>query len=218
MNEVTRLEYVKDCNVGVTRWNMGIKRAGVDFELKLPSTRFRRAVGVWAGVPDRPAGPADQRRPSSTRRRTSWLPTDGRHRLRQEPDAARDRAGQDGRLDRAAGPRHQCQPGRVRVREAVGRLATVAADASTFGRPPDRTRPGRPGRRADAGPAAVAGAAAAGGRRHQPRRPGPDRARRLPDARPATAVLSRRHGRTAGCAVPRRRVGRFLQGRGRIAA
>ena len=23
MNEITRLEYVKDCNVGVTRWNMG---------------------------------------------------------------------------------------------------------------------------------------------------------------------------------------------------
>src|SRR5512133_2127853 len=29
INEVTRLEYVKDCNVGVTRWNMAIKRAGV---------------------------------------------------------------------------------------------------------------------------------------------------------------------------------------------
>lgn len=56
MNEITRLEYVKDCNVGVTRWNMAIKRAGVDFELKLPSTRFRRAVGVWAGIPTDPQG------------------------------------------------------------------------------------------------------------------------------------------------------------------
>ena len=56
INEVTRLEYVKDCNVGVTRWNMAIKRAGVDFELKLPSTRFRREVGVWSGVPTDPLG------------------------------------------------------------------------------------------------------------------------------------------------------------------
>ena len=56
MNEVTRLEYVKDCNIGVTRWNMAIKRAGVDFELKLPSTRFRRSVGAWAGVPTDPQG------------------------------------------------------------------------------------------------------------------------------------------------------------------
>ena len=56
LNEITRLEYVKDCNVGITRWNMMIKRAGVAFELKLPSTRFRREVGVWAGIPTTPQG------------------------------------------------------------------------------------------------------------------------------------------------------------------
>jgi benzoyl-CoA 2,3-epoxidase subunit B len=50
MNEVTRQEYVKDCNVGVMRWNMAIKRTGVNFEVKLPSTRFRRTVGAWANV------------------------------------------------------------------------------------------------------------------------------------------------------------------------
>ncbi len=74
MNEVTRLEYVKDCNVGVTRWNMGIKRAGVDFELKLPSTRFRRDVGVWAGAQTDPEG-----KPISAAEfeanRSQWLPT-----------------------------------------------------------------------------------------------------------------------------------------------
>ena len=74
MNEVTRLEYVKDCNVGVTRWNMAIKRAGVDFELKLPSTRFRRAVGVWAGVPTTPEGqPISQAEFDA--KKDSWLPT-----------------------------------------------------------------------------------------------------------------------------------------------
>ena len=74
MNEITRLEYVKDCNVGVTRWNMGIKRAGVNFEFKLPSTRFRRAVGAWAGIPTDPLG-----NPISAAefeaKKNDWLPT-----------------------------------------------------------------------------------------------------------------------------------------------
>ncbi|MFM9879330.1 MAG: benzoyl-CoA 2,3-epoxidase subunit BoxB [Burkholderiaceae bacterium] len=74
MNEITRLEYVKDCNVGLTRWNMGIKRAGVDFAFALPSTRFRRAVGVWAGLHTDPLG-----NPLSAAefeaRKDLWLPT-----------------------------------------------------------------------------------------------------------------------------------------------
>lgn len=56
MNEVTRLEYVKDCNIGLTRWNMLVKRAGVQFEFKLPSTRFRRSVGAWSGIHTDPQG------------------------------------------------------------------------------------------------------------------------------------------------------------------
>ena len=74
MNEVTRLEYVKDCAIGVTRWNMAIKRAGVDFELSLPSSRFRRNVGVWAGIPTDPQGqpiPAED----FAARKDQWLPT-----------------------------------------------------------------------------------------------------------------------------------------------
>jgi len=75
MNEITRLEYVKDCNVGVTRWNMAIKRAGVDFELKLPSTRFRRQVGAWAGVPATPEGhPVSQAEFDA--RKDEWIPSD----------------------------------------------------------------------------------------------------------------------------------------------
>src|SRR4029078_9714113 len=74
MNEITRLEYVKDCNVGVTRWNMGIKRAGVNFELKLPATRFRRQVGAWGGVPTTPEGqPISQAEFDS--RKDEWLPS-----------------------------------------------------------------------------------------------------------------------------------------------
>jgi benzoyl-CoA 2,3-dioxygenase component B len=56
MNEVTRLAYVRDCENGVKRWNNLIKKAGIDFELRLPSTHFRRTVGAWANVPTDPAG------------------------------------------------------------------------------------------------------------------------------------------------------------------
>ena len=74
MNEITRLEYVKDCNIGVTRWNMAIKRAGVSFELKLPATRFRRQVGVWANIPTDPLGqPISQAEFDA--KKDNWLPT-----------------------------------------------------------------------------------------------------------------------------------------------
>lgn len=56
MNEVVRVAYVKDCGIGLSRWNRAIAKAGHDFQLTLPSTRFRRAVGVWAGAPTDPAG------------------------------------------------------------------------------------------------------------------------------------------------------------------
>lgn len=56
MNEEVRLAYVKDCELGFKRWNRLIERAGFDFRLKLPSTRFRRSIGAWAGVPVSPEG------------------------------------------------------------------------------------------------------------------------------------------------------------------
>ena len=56
MNEVTRAAYVRDCENGVKRWNGIIRKGGIDFELRLPSPRFRRTVGAWANVPTDPAG------------------------------------------------------------------------------------------------------------------------------------------------------------------
>jgi benzoyl-CoA 2,3-epoxidase subunit B len=56
MNEVTRSLYIKDCDIGVQRWNRLIREAGWDFRLNLPSSRFRRSVGAWAGVPTDPNG------------------------------------------------------------------------------------------------------------------------------------------------------------------
>ncbi len=56
MNEIVRKAYLRDCDIGVQRWNRVIKKAGVAFELKLPSERFRRAVGLWAGHHFDPSG------------------------------------------------------------------------------------------------------------------------------------------------------------------
>jgi benzoyl-CoA 2,3-dioxygenase component B len=56
MNEVMRVAYVRDCENGVKRWNKIIEKSGIDFELRLPSTRFRRTVGAWANIPTTPAG------------------------------------------------------------------------------------------------------------------------------------------------------------------
>jgi benzoyl-CoA 2,3-dioxygenase component B len=75
MNEVMRQAYVKDCEIGVVRWNRLIARAGVDFEVKLPSPRFRRTIGSWANQFIDPSG-----RPMSAEawmaRQNDWLPTE----------------------------------------------------------------------------------------------------------------------------------------------
>ncbi|MGB8434924.1 MAG: benzoyl-CoA 2,3-epoxidase subunit BoxB [Burkholderiales bacterium] len=75
MNEVARDAYVKDCEIGVKRWNMAIKRAGQTFELKLPSRRFRRAIGAWAGVPTDPAG-VPITREEFDRQAPDWIPSE----------------------------------------------------------------------------------------------------------------------------------------------
>ncbi len=74
MNEVTRAAYIKDCGIGVERWNRLIGEAGFDFRLVLPSPRFRRSIGVWAGVATDPEGrlisDAERRL-----RKCDWLPS-----------------------------------------------------------------------------------------------------------------------------------------------
>ncbi len=74
MNAIVREAYIADCNIGVGRWNRLLRKAGRDDELKLPSPRFRRDVGVWAGLHFDPAG-----NPLSAeeweRRKYEWLPS-----------------------------------------------------------------------------------------------------------------------------------------------
>jgi benzoyl-CoA 2,3-dioxygenase component B len=75
MNDVTRGAYIRDCELGMVRWNRAIEKAGFDFRYTLPSPRFRRAIGVWANVPTDLAGkviPAEE----FTVRKNEWLPSE----------------------------------------------------------------------------------------------------------------------------------------------
>jgi len=73
MNEVMRSSYVTDCAIGIKRWNMQIKRAGYDTPLRLPSSRFRRSIGSWSGMPVDPDGKVISRE-EYDKRIGDWLP------------------------------------------------------------------------------------------------------------------------------------------------
>src|SRR5882762_7392021 len=49
LNEVLRLEYVKDCEKGLARWNKALADEGLSDRLSLPHKRFHRHVGEYAG-------------------------------------------------------------------------------------------------------------------------------------------------------------------------
>ena len=74
MNEVLRDEYVQDSQRGLDKMNRAIAEAGVDFKLTLPSRRFHRHSGIYAGLHFDPEG-----RPVSReeweRRKDEWLPS-----------------------------------------------------------------------------------------------------------------------------------------------
>ncbi len=73
MNEVMRSSYVKDCEIGIKRWNMQIKRAGYENPLRLPSARFRRSIGSWSDMPVDPDGKVIDRG-QYDRQLAEWLP------------------------------------------------------------------------------------------------------------------------------------------------
>jgi len=49
LNEVLRGEYVRDCEKGLARWNKTLADEGLSERLFLPSTRFHRHLGEYAG-------------------------------------------------------------------------------------------------------------------------------------------------------------------------
>jgi benzoyl-CoA 2,3-dioxygenase component B len=74
LNEVLRDEYVADCDRAVRKWNHTIKKAGLDVELELPSRRFNRSMGIYAGMSFDPKGNPISREEFEARRH-EWLPT-----------------------------------------------------------------------------------------------------------------------------------------------
>ncbi|MEZ4297960.1 MAG: benzoyl-CoA 2,3-epoxidase subunit BoxB [Polyangiaceae bacterium] len=50
MNEVLRDEYVQDSQRGLDKWNRVLEEAGIQFTFRLPSRRFHRNGGIYAGM------------------------------------------------------------------------------------------------------------------------------------------------------------------------
>jgi benzoyl-CoA 2,3-dioxygenase component B len=74
MNEVLRDEYVEDSQRGVDKWNRAIEEAGINFRLTLPSRRFHRAVGMYAGHHFDPQGNPISKE-EWERRKHEWIPS-----------------------------------------------------------------------------------------------------------------------------------------------
>lgn len=74
MNEVLRDEYVGDSQRGIDKMNRVIEESGVAFRLKLPSRRFHRSTGIYAGLHfDVEGNPLTK--DEWERRRDEWLPS-----------------------------------------------------------------------------------------------------------------------------------------------
>jgi benzoyl-CoA 2,3-epoxidase subunit B len=73
MNEVLRDAYVEDCQRGVDKWNRAIAAHGISFELKLPSRRFHRQIGLCAGAHADPSGAWLDTEPWEAHK-NEWLP------------------------------------------------------------------------------------------------------------------------------------------------
>jgi benzoyl-CoA 2,3-dioxygenase component B len=74
LNEVLRGEYVRDCERALARWNKFLRDENVAAELYLPSTRFHRHVGEFAGHAFDVRGNLIDAA-EFERRRAEWLPS-----------------------------------------------------------------------------------------------------------------------------------------------
>ena len=74
MNEVLRDAYVADCQRGVDKWNKIIESKGVSFKLTLPSRRFHRHIGIYAGLTASPAGDLVTKEQWDAKK-DEWLPS-----------------------------------------------------------------------------------------------------------------------------------------------
>ena len=74
VNERLRDDYIADCQIGVTRWNKIIKKAGFDFELTLPHRGFNRHIGSFEGARISPQGKV-LTEAEWTQHSNEWLPS-----------------------------------------------------------------------------------------------------------------------------------------------
>ena len=129
LNQDLRSEYFTDCNNGVRRWNRLLETAGIDRTLVAPAPRIQPACRrVRRAARHTRVASSSTRRPGSADQ-AEWLPTAADYDHVQSLMTPVVRAGEDGRLDRAAGDRDQRSAGRLRVRPSgVGGSAGVAED------------------------------------------------------------------------------------------
>ncbi|MEM9277303.1 MAG: benzoyl-CoA 2,3-epoxidase subunit BoxB [Pseudomonadota bacterium] len=74
INMRLRDDYKKDASGGVGRWNKVIKKAGIEFEMKMPHEGFHRQIGVFAGKPINPDGELLSQE-EWDKQRDNWLTT-----------------------------------------------------------------------------------------------------------------------------------------------
>ena len=74
LNEVLRDEYVEDCERAVRKWNRTIEAAGLSYALSLPSRRFNRSMGMYAGMHFSLTGEPISAEEFEAKR-SEWLPT-----------------------------------------------------------------------------------------------------------------------------------------------
>lgn len=74
MNLVLRTAYIEDCERALRKWNKILEKAGIQYELKLPSDRFNRRQGVYANFEFTPEGNALSAA-NWEAQRSNWLPT-----------------------------------------------------------------------------------------------------------------------------------------------
>ncbi len=75
MNQVLRESYAEDSARGVAKWNRVLEATGIDFRFTLPSSRFNRQQGLFAGLRFTPEGDAVDDAGWAARC-GEWLPTE----------------------------------------------------------------------------------------------------------------------------------------------
>ena len=75
MNELLRSAYIKDTERVVRRWNQALEEEGSTERIVLPSSRFFRRQGIYAGVSFNPQGDIITQAEFDARK-DAWLPTE----------------------------------------------------------------------------------------------------------------------------------------------